>query len=219
MTVRPRSIALGLGIGLALAVLITSDRAMGAPVDAQCYYDVDRASPGYPAAASSTARRSSSVMERHPGPDAVRRLHLPAPGGGDGRPHRGRRTSRRVRPVHPGRRDRAQCGNINLLIVGAVLIGFRYPWAWAFIILTKVTPGIGLLWFLTRREWRHLAIALGATLGVRRRIRGSSRPTCGASTSTALFTVPDTASVPSRGGSRSPRARRVGRARQTIAGP
>jgi hypothetical protein len=54
--------------------------------------------------------------------------------------------------------------NINLLIVGAVLIGFRYPWVWAFIILAKVTPGIGLLWFLTRREWRHLAMAMGVTL-------------------------------------------------------
>ena len=53
--------------------------------------------------------------------------------------------------------------NINLLIVGAVLLGFRFPWTWAFIILTKVTPGIGLLWFAVRREWRHLAIALGAT--------------------------------------------------------
>ena len=30
--------------------------------------------------------------------------------------------------------------NINLLIVAAVLVGFRYPWAWAFIALTKVTP-------------------------------------------------------------------------------
>jgi hypothetical protein len=56
--------------------------------------------------------------------------------------------------------------NVNLLIVGAVLIGFRYPWTWAFIILTKVTPGVGLLWFAVRREWRNFALALGATLAV-----------------------------------------------------
>jgi len=56
--------------------------------------------------------------------------------------------------------------NINLLIVGAVLIGFRYPWAWAFIALTKITPGIGMLWFAVRREWTALAIATGATLGL-----------------------------------------------------
>ena len=31
---------------------------------------------------------------------------------------------------------------------------------------SKVTPGIGLLWFLLRREWRSLAIALGTTLAI-----------------------------------------------------
>ena len=30
-------------------------------------------------------------------------------------------------------------------------------------LLTKVTPGVGLLWFAVRREWRALAIALGVT--------------------------------------------------------
>jgi hypothetical protein len=34
---------------------------------------------------------------------------------------------------------------------------------WAFILLTKVTPGIGLFWFLVRHEWRSLAIALSVT--------------------------------------------------------
>ena len=43
------------------------------------------------------------------------------------------------------------------------MVGFRYPAAWSLILLTKVTPGIGLLWFAVRREWRSLAIALGAT--------------------------------------------------------
>jgi hypothetical protein len=33
-------------------------------------------------------------------------------------------------------------------------------------IITKLTPGIGLLWFAARGEWRALAIALGATLAV-----------------------------------------------------
>jgi len=32
--------------------------------------------------------------------------------------------------------------------------------------LTKVTPGVGVLWFLVRREWRSLAIALGATAAI-----------------------------------------------------
>ena len=41
--------------------------------------------------------------------------------------------------------------------------GFRFPAAWAFVLLTKVTQGVGLLWFAARREWRHLAVALGLT--------------------------------------------------------
>jgi hypothetical protein len=54
-------------------------------------------------------------------------------------------------------------GNIHLLLAAAVALGFRYPWTWSFVLLTKVTPGVGLVWFGVRREWRSLAIALGAT--------------------------------------------------------
>ncbi len=57
-------------------------------------------------------------------------------------------------------------GNLHLLMAAAIALGFRYPWTWAFVILTKVTPGVGLLWFAVRREWRSLAIALGATIAV-----------------------------------------------------
>jgi hypothetical protein len=55
-------------------------------------------------------------------------------------------------------------GNINLLIAAAIALGFRYPAAWAFVLLTKLTPGVGLVWFAVRREWRRLAIALAVTL-------------------------------------------------------
>src|SRR6185436_17687905 len=54
-------------------------------------------------------------------------------------------------------------GNISLLLAVAIVIGFRWPAAWGLVLLTKVTPGIGLLWFAVRREWRSLGIALGAT--------------------------------------------------------
>ena len=54
-------------------------------------------------------------------------------------------------------------GNVHLLIAAAIALGFRYPWTWAFILLTKLTPGVGLAWFVVRREWRSLAIALGVT--------------------------------------------------------
>ena len=57
-------------------------------------------------------------------------------------------------------------GNIHLLLAAAIVLGFRYPAAWSFVLLAKVTPGIGLLWFVARREWRSLAIALGATAAI-----------------------------------------------------
>jgi len=57
-------------------------------------------------------------------------------------------------------------GNIHLLMAAAIVVGMRYPAAWSLVLLTKVTPGIGLLWFVARREWRSLAIALGATAAV-----------------------------------------------------
>src|SRR5258708_4466880 len=53
--------------------------------------------------------------------------------------------------------------NIHLLLAAAMVAGFRWPAAWSFVLLTKITPGIGLLWFAVRREWRSLGIALGAT--------------------------------------------------------
>jgi hypothetical protein len=54
-------------------------------------------------------------------------------------------------------------GNIHLLLAAAIVLGFRWAGTWAFVLLTKVTPGIGLLWFAVRREWRALAVALGTT--------------------------------------------------------
>jgi hypothetical protein len=57
-------------------------------------------------------------------------------------------------------------GQIDVFIAAAIVIGFRYPAVWAFPLLTKIAPGIGLLWFAVRREWRSLAIAFGATVAV-----------------------------------------------------
>ena len=57
-------------------------------------------------------------------------------------------------------------GNIHLLLALAVVLGFRWPGAWAFVLLTKITPGIGLWWFVVRREWRSLGIALGVTAAI-----------------------------------------------------
>jgi hypothetical protein len=57
-------------------------------------------------------------------------------------------------------------GNISLMLAAAIVLGFRWPAAWSLLLLTKVTPGVGLLWFAVRREWRSLGLALGATAAV-----------------------------------------------------
>jgi hypothetical protein len=57
-------------------------------------------------------------------------------------------------------------GNVSLLLAVAIVLGFRWPATWALVLLTKITPGIGLLWFAVRAEWRSLAIALGATAAI-----------------------------------------------------
>jgi hypothetical protein len=57
-------------------------------------------------------------------------------------------------------------GQVHLFIAAAIVVGFRYPAAWVLPILTKITPGIGLLWFPIRREWRAFGIAVGSTLAV-----------------------------------------------------
>ena len=54
-------------------------------------------------------------------------------------------------------------GNIHLLLAAAIVIGFRSPGAWAFPLLSKLSPGIGLIWFAVRREWRQLLIASAVT--------------------------------------------------------
>jgi hypothetical protein len=60
-------------------------------------------------------------------------------------------------------------GNIHLFLGLAIWVGIRWAptaagaAAWAFVLLTKVTPGVGLVWFVARREWRHLTLALGIT--------------------------------------------------------
>ena len=55
-------------------------------------------------------------------------------------------------------------GNIILLLAVAAAVAIRYPFAWAFVLLTKASPGVALGWYVGRRDWRSLSIALGATV-------------------------------------------------------
>ena len=54
--------------------------------------------------------------------------------------------------------------NIQILLALAVVVGFRWPGAWAFVILTKLSPAVAMLWFVVRREWRALGIAAVTTV-------------------------------------------------------
>lgn len=57
-------------------------------------------------------------------------------------------------------------GNIEPLLALAAVVGTQRPVGWAFPLLTKVTPGLGPLWFALCGEWRRCALAVGGTLGV-----------------------------------------------------
>jgi hypothetical protein len=57
-------------------------------------------------------------------------------------------------------------GNIHLLIAAALVLSLTKPVAYAFLVLSKVSPGVTALWYVTRREWRHLALALGSAAAV-----------------------------------------------------
>ena len=162
---RLRTIALGLGIGWAVAVLVTLMQ-YGNPVDAWCYYSFNPSDPyradgcflySPPVALAMTAiqgivsfatftflLRAAEllVLIRLAGPAVAVALFIPAVA------------------------IELNAANINLLIVAAVLVGFRHPAAWAFVALTKVTPGIGMLWFAVRREWRNFGLAAGATVAI-----------------------------------------------------
>lgn len=52
-------------------------------------------------------------------------------------------------------------GNIHLLIAAALVLSLRYPVAYWFLALSKVSPGVTAIWYLARREWRNFAIAVG----------------------------------------------------------
>src|SRR6476659_3230381 len=160
------SIALGFGLGMAVAVLITWTRIRGTPVDAWCYYGMDPAHPYDPTRCflySPPIAQVMTALQPLVSFDAfftaLRVLEMialalitgPAVG---------------VVLLIPAVEIELNAANVNLLLVGAVLLGFRYPWTWAFVILTKLTPGVGLLWFAVRREWRSLGIALGSTAAI-----------------------------------------------------
>jgi Glycosyltransferase family 87 len=57
-------------------------------------------------------------------------------------------------------------GNIWSFFALVLVVGFRFPGAWALPALTKVTPVVGVWWFMARREWRSLLTVLGVAIGL-----------------------------------------------------
>jgi hypothetical protein len=195
MRLAPRRLVLGLGLGLAVAVLITWTRIGGSPVDAFCYYSMDPASPYRPDRCflyTPPVAQVMTVIQSVVPFDAfvitLRTLEMislvlltgPAIGGA---------------LLIPAVEIELNAANINILLIGAVLLGFRYPWTWAFVILTKLTPGVGLLWFAVRREWRSLAIAV-ATTGAIAAVSFILAPGLWGAYLSALVAAPDESSFP-----------------------
>jgi hypothetical protein len=56
--------------------------------------------------------------------------------------------------------------NIHLPLAVMCVVGLRYPAAWAFGLLTKVTPGVVAFWYIARWEWRPILITAGVTAGI-----------------------------------------------------
>jgi hypothetical protein len=56
-------------------------------------------------------------------------------------------------------------GNIQIVAAAVLVLALRgNALGWPFLLLTKVTPGIGILWPLMKRKWREAAIGVGVTV-------------------------------------------------------
>jgi hypothetical protein len=57
-------------------------------------------------------------------------------------------------------------GNIHAFLAVMMVVGVRRGSPWVLALLTKVTSGVGLLWFIARRQWRPVLTSLGLTAAV-----------------------------------------------------
>jgi hypothetical protein len=57
-------------------------------------------------------------------------------------------------------------GNVNLILAAAIVTGLTRSWPWSAVLHTKITPGVGLVWFAARREWRPLFVALAFAVAI-----------------------------------------------------
>ncbi len=155
-----------LGIGAAAVTFVSLTQSGGNPVDAYCFWRIDPSHP-YTTGSSQFAYTPVAAQLLTPfvqlpfatfvalirlvdlmalvalaGPATLFALFLP--------------------PVAV----EINAANINFPMGLAIVAAFRWPALWAFPLLTKVTPGVGVLWFAVRREWRPFGIAVGLTAGL-----------------------------------------------------
>ena len=57
-------------------------------------------------------------------------------------------------------------GNVYSFFAVVAVVGLSRPAAWALPLLTKMTPGLGPVWFAARRQWRNLAVSLAITAAI-----------------------------------------------------
>jgi len=164
-----RTILFALSTGLCLQVLALLTLSGGDPVDALCYWLTNPAQPynraEFQFAYSPVAAQLISPLLWWPFPlfallfrviEVASLVFLTGPLAG---------ALIFTTPVA----SEVNAANINLVIAVIMVLGFRWPALWAIPLLTKPTMGIGLVWFLLRREWRKaalpIAIAGGLALG------------------------------------------------------
>jgi Glycosyltransferase family 87 len=69
--------------------------------------------------------------------------------------------------IVPGLNDDVLRGNISTFIALFAVLAIQRSAAWWMpVLLTKITPAVGMVWHLVRREWRELAIAAGVTAAI-----------------------------------------------------
>lgn len=55
-------------------------------------------------------------------------------------------------------------GNVFWMLAVVAAVGLRRPGSWVLVAATKLTPALGPIWFLARREWRALGMSAAAAL-------------------------------------------------------
>ena len=69
--------------------------------------------------------------------------------------------------IVPGLNDDVLRGNISTFVaLFAVLAIQRSAAWWAPVLLTKITPAVGIVWHIVRREWRSLGFLVAVTGGI-----------------------------------------------------